>query len=86
MFTYTAEFGMVYRYHMPFVRKVVDNLDRSIFTCYKSFPTVAIKTSPNLITYHQLNRDARVRNKQCITGKLCTLVLTLKGYLGIWYT
>ena len=72
-------------YHMPFVRKVVDNLDRPICAYYKSFPTVASKTSPNFITYHQINRDVRVWYKQCITRKLCTLVLTLKGYLGIWY-
>ena len=72
-------------YHMPFVRKVVDNLDSLNFAYYKSFPTVAIKTSPNFITYHQRNRDVRVRNKQSIARKLCMLVLTLKGYLGIWY-
>ena len=30
MFTYTAEFGMIYTI-MPFVRKVVNNLNRSNF-------------------------------------------------------
>ena len=56
-------------YHMPFVRKVVNKLDRPNFAYYKSFPTVAIKTSPNFITYHQINRDVRVWYKQCITRK-----------------
>ena len=69
---------------MPFVRQHVDNLDRLNFAYYKSFPTVANKTSPNLITYHQINRDVRVWYKQCITQKYRTLVLTLKGYLGIY--
>ena len=55
-------------YHMPFVRKVVHNLDRPNFAYYKSFPTVAIKTSPNFITYYQINRD-RVWHKQCIMRK-----------------
>ena len=88
MFTYTADFGLRLRYdlyHMPCVRMVVDNLDSLNFAYYKSFPTVAIKTSPNFITYHQINSDVRVRNKQCITRKLCTLVLTLMRHLGIWY-
>ena len=31
------------------------------------------------------NRDVRVWYKQCIPRKLCTLALTLKLYLGIWY-
>ena len=70
--------------HMPFVRKVVDNLNRPNFVYCNSFPTVAIKTSPNIITYHQINRDVRVWYKQCITRKWCTLALMLKGYLGIW--
>ena len=65
-------------YYMPFVRKDMDNLDRPDFAYYKSFPTVAIKTSPNIITYHQINRDVRVRYQQCITQKLFTLVQTLK--------
>ena len=78
MFTYTAEFGMIYTTIMPSVRKVVDNLDRPNFAYYKSFPTVAIKTSPNFITYHQISRDVRVWYKRCITRTLCTLVLTLK--------
>ena len=69
-----------YLYHMPFVRKDVDNLDRPNFAYYNSFPTVTIKISPNVITYHQINRDVRVRYKQCITRKLCTLALMLKGY------
>ena len=73
---------------MPFVRNrnVVDNLDRLNFAFYKSFPTAAIKTSPNFITYHQITRDVKVWYKQCMMQKLCTLVLTLKGYLGIWYS
>ena len=33
-------------YHMPFIRKVVDSLDRLNFAYYKSFPTV----SSSLIT------------------------------------
>ena len=70
-------------YHMTFVRKVVDNPARQDFAYYKSFPTVAIKTSPNFIAYHQINRDVRERYKQCMMRKLCTLVLTLKGYLVI---
>ena len=53
-------------YHMTFVRKIVDNPDRPDFAYYKSFPTVAIKTSPNFVTYHQINCDVRVRNKQCM--------------------
>ena len=46
MFTYTAEFGMVYLYYMPFVRKDVDNLDIPNFAYHKSFPTVAINPRP----------------------------------------
>ena len=65
-------------YHMPLVRKDMDNLDSPGFTYYKSFPTVAIKTSPNITTYHQFNHDVRVRYKQCITRKLCILALMLK--------
>ena len=70
----------VYLYHMPFVRKDVDNLDRPNFVYYKFSD---IKRSPNLITYHQINRDVGVRYKQCITRKLYALALMLKGYLGI---
>ena len=54
---------------MTFVRKIVDNPDRPDFAYYKSFPTVAIKTSPNFVTYHQINCDVRVRNKQCMMRK-----------------
>ena len=62
---------------MPIVCKIVDNSDRPDFAYYKSFPSVSIKTSPNFITYHQINRDVRVRNKQCMMQKLCMLVQML---------
>ena len=84
MFTYTTEFGMIYTICRLFARLWITYIDRPNFAYYKSFPTEVIKTSPNIITYHQINRDVRVWYKQCIMRKLCTLALMLKGYLGIW--
>ena len=66
-------------YHMLFVRNVVDNLDRLNFAYYKSFPTV----SSSLIT-KKLWRQSAEQAVQ--TWKLSMLVLTLKGYLSVWYS
>ena len=69
----------------------MDSIDRPNFDLLKGFFDSNSDEEKNdkiksFIEASRANRDVRVwYNKQCIPRKLCTLALTLKGYLGIWY-
>ena len=66
------------------------SIDRPNFDLLKGFFDSSSDEENNdkiksFIEATRANRDVRVWYKQCIPRKLCTLALTLKGYLGIWY-
>ena len=77
-------------YHMSLDRTNMDSIDRPNFDLLKGFFDRSSDEEKNdkiksFIEASRANRDVRVWYKQCIPRKLCTLALTLKGYLGIWY-
>ena len=77
-------------YHMSLDRTNVDSIDRPNFDLLKWFFDSSSDEEKNgkiksFIEASRANRDVRVWYKQCIPRKWCTLALTLKGYLGIWY-
>ena len=77
-------------YHMSLDRTNMDNIDRPNFDLLKRFFDSSSDEEKkykikSFIEATRANRDVRVWYKQCIPRKLCTLALTLKGYLGIWY-
>ena len=75
---------------MSLDRTHMDGIDRPNFDLLKGFFDSSSDEEKNdkiksFIEASRANRDVRVY-KQCIPRKLCTLALTLKGHLGIWYT
>ena len=76
-------------YHMSLDRTNMGSIDRPNFDLLKGFFDSSSDEEKNgkiksFIEATRANRDVRVWYKQCIPRKLCTLALTLKGYLGIW--